>query len=192
MTATMDQTEEKSREFLQLLLKQTEEQKLLKFLNALRDDSTASSGFELHAARLANNKKDLEISGVAAGYGNADRQDEIFDPGAFKESLARHKSEGTRPLMLLNHHMASVIGRWDDFRENNSGLLCKGTILAGIRRGADAIAMIEGNAASSLSVGFNGSVKQSVGRVTHITKANLIEVSIVFLPANARAKIHGQ
>ena len=95
--------------------------------------------------------------------------------------------------MLFNHDRAGgPIGRWDSFYEDKTGLMAKGTILGGIQKGSDVVAMLEGKALGSMSVGLRGSVKYNVGRVSHIKSTHLVEVSIVDWPANPRARIHGQ
>jgi hypothetical protein len=69
-------------------------------------------------------------------------------------------------------------------------LAARGLILGGIRKGADCIAAIEGNAISGLSVGMCDTVSEMAGGVKHIRKAHLVEASVVYRPANPLAVLH--
>lgn len=80
--------------------------------------------------------KDLSEEGTFEGYGsifgNLDSYGEKVMPGAFAESLARHKREGTKPLMLWQHNPDQPIGVWEDLVEDGKGLRGIGRLLKGV------------------------------------------------------------
>lgn len=138
----------------------------------------------------------VEGAGRFEGYastfnGPADSYGDVIAPGAFAASLAAHKAAGTAPVMLWQHDTAEPIGRWIDLREDSHGLRVVGQLTLETQRGAEALALLKANALNGLSIGFmvpdDGAVMS--GRQRTITKADLVEVSIVSLPANSAARV---
>jgi uncharacterized protein len=130
-----------------------------------------------------------QIEGLAAGYGDVDLQGEVLQPGAFARSLATGKQAGRMPAMLLHHDLARPVGRWDTFTESSDGLVAKGRLTLDVNDGREAYALLRDGALTGLSVGFTGA-KAAPGRGPRtITEAELIEVSLVTIPANPRARV---
>lgn len=132
-----------------------------------------------------------QFEGYCSTFGPpADSVNDIVERGAFAESLREHKAANTVPGLLWSHNVSEPIGRWLSFVEDSKGLLGRGRLTLDTRRGREALALLK-DEACSLSIGFaiprGGSEIKSGTR--HITKARLIEVSIVALPANSRARI---
>jgi hypothetical protein len=69
--------------------------------------------------KLADSNK---IHGYASLWGVVDLHKDVVLPGAFSKSLARHRSNGTRPLMLWQHMADEIVGTWDEVREDSKGL----------------------------------------------------------------------
>jgi HK97 family phage prohead protease len=182
---------ESARRFLLALAPNDDKPDAYKFLRALAaHQETGQPAFSLSEPKRAANG-DLEISGYASVFGNVDKASEVVDRGAFAASLAMHAKEGTMPYMFLQHDIqAGIIGRWDSLVEDGHGLLAKGRIFAGVQRGSDVIAMIEGGALDGLSVGYKILEADKSGSIRHLKKLNLIEVSIVLGPANPSARLH--
>ncbi len=130
------------------------------------------------------------IEGVASAYGNVDLQGDIVAAGAFAKSLAEGQAAGRRPAMLLHHDMARPVGRWDSFAEDPKGLLVKGQLALGTPDADTAYALLKAKALAGLSVGFTGAVR-ALRRdgVRTIKSANLIEISLVSVPANPDARV---
>jgi len=132
-----------------------------------------------------------QFEGYCSTFGPpADSVDDIVEHGAFTESLREHKAGGTVPGLLWSHNVSEPIGRWLSFVEDSKGLLGRGKLTLETRRGREALALLK-DEACSLSIGFaipsGGAVVKS--GVRHINKARLIEISIVAIPANLRARI---
>ncbi len=60
---------------------------------------TKAFAFQVKAADDAG-----QIEGYVSVFGVRDSYNELVMPGAFADSLAKHKREGTKPLMLWQHN----------------------------------------------------------------------------------------
>ncbi len=136
----------------------------------------------------------MTFSGYGSVFGNVDSYGDVVAPGAFRASLAEHKDAGTSPLMLLNHDAWEQlpIGIWTSLEEDAYGLKITGQLLD-TAMGRDTYTALKSGAISGLSIGFR--VKAFEVRQTQddplrtITEADLIEVSVVTLPANVKARV---
>ena len=139
--------------------------------------------------------KDLSEDGTFEGYGSIfgvrDSYNESVEPGAFAESLARHKREGTSPLMLWQHDTWSPIGIWEDMAEDGKGLWGKGRLLSGVQKADEARILLKAGAIQGLSIGYReiDTEPAANGAPRKLTKLDLKEVSIVSFPANRRARV---
>jgi phage prohead protease, HK97 family len=137
--------------------------------------------------------KDLSEDGTFEGYGsvfgNADSYGEIVEPGAFAESLARHRREGTKPLMLWQHDPDKPIGVWDDLAEDGKGLRGKGRLLAGVSKADEALILLKAGALQGLSIGYREQEVAPDGNNRRLKKLDLLEISLVSFPANRRARV---
>ncbi|MFP5078647.1 HK97 family phage prohead protease [Rhizobium sp. YIM 134829] len=137
--------------------------------------------------------KDLSEDGTFEGYGsifgNVDSYGEKVMPGAFVESLARHKREGSNVLMLWNHDAREPIGVWEDLAEDAKGLWGKGKFLLDIQRAREVHALAKAKAIGGLSIGYREIDTDQDGSVRLLKKLELYEISPVSFPANRRARI---
>ena len=137
--------------------------------------------------------KDLSEDGTFEGYGsifgNVDSYGEKVMPGAFVESLARHKREGSNVLMLWNHDPHQPIGVWDDLAEDAKGLWGKGRFLLDIQRAREVHTLAKAKAIGGLSIGYREEDTDQDGQVRLLKKLGLYEISPVTFPANRRARI---
>ncbi|MFC3051640.1 HK97 family phage prohead protease [Kordiimonas pumila] len=130
-----------------------------------------------------------DMPGTFEGYGavfhNRDRDGDIIAPGAFRESL-----KGGMPALLWQHDQKAPIGRFNDVREDEKGLFVKGQ-LAMTGRGAEAYDLLKMGALNGLSIGFvtKEASRDPASATRTITKADLMEVSLVTFPANDMARI---
>lgn len=129
------------------------------------------------------------LTGYGAVFGNTDDHGDIIAPGAFTATLAAHKSAGTTPLMLLGHDLRGCpIGVWDDIVEDGTGLLCRGRFLpSGV--GQDARVAAQAGQLTGLSIGFIVKDSRMEGRTRVITEAEVLEISLVTIPANSLAQV---
>lgn len=127
--------------------------------------------------------------GIANATGVLDHHHEIVDAGAFKNTIATHKKNGTMPALLWQHFSDQPIGIIKSMEETSVGLEMKAQLLIhDIDKAREAHALLKHNALNGLSIGF------MVGRedlefdketeITHITEVDLMEVSVVTFPSN--------
>lgn len=130
-----------------------------------------------------------EIAGLAGAFGGPpDALGDIIAPGAFSATLAEHAAAGTLPAMLWSHQAGEPIGRWISVRETERGLEVSGR-LADTTRGRDARTLAH-DGALSLSIGYrtrDADYDDAGFRV--LREVELVEVSLVAIPANSRARI---
>ncbi len=132
-----------------------------------------------------------QIEGYASVFGNRDSYNEVVMPGAFADSLARHKREGTYPLMLWQHNPDEPIGVWEEMSDDGKGLWGKGQLLQGVRRADEAIIMLKAGAIQGMSIGYREVDVEPAkdGEARKLIKLDLLEASIVSFPANRRARV---
>lgn len=137
--------------------------------------------------------KDVSQEGTFTGYGsifgNVDSYGEKVMPGAFAESLARHRKEGSKPLMLWQHDPSEPIGVWEDLAEDGKGLRGTGRFVLETTRGREAYALLKAGALKGLSIGYREIEAEPDGNIRLLKKLDLMEISIVSFPANRRARI---
>ena len=137
--------------------------------------------------------KDLSEDGTFEGYGsifgNVDSYGEKVLPGAFVESLAKHKRKGSRVLMLWNHNAIEPIGVWDDLAEDAKGLWGKGQLILEVQRAREIHALMKRGGIGGLSIGYRELDTDQDGAVRLLKKLELYEISPVSFPANRRARI---
>lgn len=139
--------------------------------------------------------KDVSEEGTFTGYGsifgNVDSYGEKVIAGAFGESLARHRQEGSKPLMLWQHNPDEPIGVWDDLAEDGKGLKGTGRFVMETARGREAYALLKAGAIRGLSIGYREVEAEPDGNIRLLKKLDLLEISIVSFPANRRARVEG-
>jgi HK97 family phage prohead protease len=141
--------------------------------------------------------KASDVEGVVEGYGSvfdvADSYSDVIEAGAFKASLAAHKSSGTMPAMLWQHEADHPIGVWEDMSEDKTGLKVRGRLAMDTQKGREAHSLLRMGAITGLSIGFMSKQwnydKES--EVRTLTEIDLWEVSLVTFPANAKARVTG-
>lgn len=131
------------------------------------------------------------IEGLASPFGGApDRVRDIVAPGAFARSLAEHKARGTMPAMLLSHDPAAVAGTWETVEEAPEGLKVSGRLALGTTTGNDAHTLAKTKAVTGLSIGFRTlKATRLPGGVRRLDEVDLMEVSLVAVPASPSARI---
>ncbi len=113
-------------------------------------------------------------------------------PGAFRRTLADHKSRGIMPAMLLQHDRWSLpIGAWLSCAEDEDGLAVEGQLATKTQRGAEVYELAKVGAITGLSIGFRP-VKFKVdekAKQRDITEVELLEISPVVFPGIDSARI---
>jgi len=140
--------------------------------------------------------KSLKESGEFEGYGSTfggepDAYGDVIAPGAYTESLAKHKAKGTMPKLFWQHNADEPIGKWLDANEDDHGLLMQGKLNMDVQRGREAYALLKAGDIDGLSIGYRikeYSVDTENG-VWTLEKLDLVEVSIVSVGANENAVV---
>lgn len=132
-----------------------------------------------------------EISGYASIFDDApDDYGDVIAPGAFAASLAEHKAADGAPLMLWQHDISQPIGVWEEIVEDERGLAVSGRLVLGSPRGAEAYELLKAGALNGLSIGFRTRRAERLeGGGRKLTDLDLVEISIVSLPAAGKARI---
>ncbi|CCG09594.1 phage major capsid protein [Pararhodospirillum photometricum] len=132
-------------------------------------------------------------AGLVAGYGVVwnvlDRHGTAFAPGSLDASLADIRASGHRVPMLWAHDPARVIGAWDRLEADEHGLRVEGRLVTDTRDGADALAHLRAGSLNGLSIGFRRLADEPrAGGGRTITRAELVEISLVAVPSNNDAR----
>lgn len=137
----------------------------------------------------------LRIEGLASTP-NMDRMHEVVETGAFKSTMKQFMAN---PQMLYMHNTKEPVGYWDSYEIRDEGLWMSGVVGHDFHPADRARRQIEQDVLRALSVGFREidgkvkTVKDSDGNaheVYHITDLELLEVSLVSVPANREALFH--
>ena len=133
-------------------------------------------------SRLA---KGLRFAGYAAIFGRPDRGGDVVRRGAFAGTLRR--SAGAVPL-LWQHRPERPIGRIDHLREDKRGLRVIGRLSDGAA-GREAAALLKDGAVRGLSFGYRVRAASGDGP-RELTELELVEISLVTLPMQPKARVH--
>lgn len=128
-----------------------------------------------------------EITGIAWPFGSADRVGDMIQKGAFSGTSA--------PIpMLFGHDPNDVVGVWEAVQEDDEGLQVKGRLLVDdLQRAREVRALVMSGAISGLSIGFStkkANSRRGGGRT--ITALDLVEISLVSVPAHPGARVRGK
>lgn len=119
---------------------------------------------------------------------------DVVRPGAFRRTLADHKSRGVMPQMFLQHDRWSLpCGGWTSASEDEDGLALEGQILTDSARPEikDLYPLVKRGWVSGLSIGFVP-VKAKLdekAKIRELVEVELQEISIVTFPGNDSARI---
>ena len=131
-----------------------------------------------------------EFTGYASTFGGEpDSYRDVIAPGAFAESLERHRLGGTRPAMLWQHDMKAPVGIWTDLHEDQHGLRVSGRLTLAVEKAKESYALMK-DGALAMSIGFFINEAEPVADGLRLLKSvELLEISLVAIPANPRAVI---
>lgn len=138
----------------------------------------------------------VDEEGVFEGYGSVfgvvDSYQEVVAAGAFADSLAELASKGRKVPVLWQHRSDQPIGIYLEIAEDDTGLRVKGQLLIdAVAQATEAHALIKAGAVTGLSIGYwvrESSYDEKTG-IRTLTKLDLVEVSLVTMPANDDARV---
>jgi HK97 family phage prohead protease len=123
----------------------------------------------------------MRFAGYAAIFDRVDRGGDIVRAGAFARSLG--KGAGAVPL-LWQHEPGRPIGRIEYLKEDRRGLRVIGRVVD-----TKASALLRERALHGLSFGYRVRAANGEGP-RELTDLELVEVSLVTLPMQPRARVH--
>ena len=141
--------------------------------------------------------KAVSDDGLFSGYGSVfgviDSYNEIVAPGAFLDSIAELKAKGRTLPVLWQHRTAEPIGSWalETLKEDDRGLFGDGELwLADAPYARIAMRGMKSRSITGLSIGYyvRESSFDEKTRIRTLTKLDLVEISIVTVPANDEAR----
>ncbi len=127
----------------------------------------------------------MRFAGYAAIFGRPDRGGDVVCPGAFERSLKR----GARAVPLLwQHDPARPVGRIEYLAEDRRGLRVIARLSDG-SAGSEAAALLKEGSLAGLSFGYR--VRKAEGEAPRaLRELDLVEVSLVSIPMQPRARVH--
>ncbi|MGE3245720.1 MAG: HK97 family phage prohead protease [Beijerinckiaceae bacterium] len=136
--------------------------------------------------RFAENAE-ASFSGYAAIFNEPDSYGDTIRAGAFRNTL---KKRAAPPSMFWNHNSDRPIGVWTSLVEDAKGLKVEGRLITETAAGAEAYALLKAGAVSGLSIGFRSrSSERGANGSRILTQIELVEVSLVSLPAASKARV---
>jgi len=144
--------------------------------------------------KFAGSAPEGSFTGYASTFNGApDCYGDVISPGAFAATLATHAKRGTLPALLWAHDMQQPIGRLTDLREDEKGLAVRGELTLEVARAKEAHALMVADALA-FSIGYlipDGGMKYLDGGDRLLTRIDLVEISLVAVPANYEARVTG-
>lgn len=141
----------------------------------------------------AMDDKTGEFEGYGSTFGGEpDSYGDVVVKGAFAKSLKSHRERGTMPKMFWQHDPDQPIGRWNDAKEDDTGLLVKGRLSLGVPKGREAYQHLKDGNIDGLSIGFRLKKHETDDEtgVWYLKEIDLLEVSIVSIGANSNAVVN--
>jgi hypothetical protein len=127
----------------------------------------------------------VRFAGYAAVFDRPDRGGDVVRAGAFARSLNR--GAASVPL-LWQHDSGRPIGRIEYLKEDRRGLRVIARLSEG-RSGREAAALLREGSVRGLSFGYR--VRESSGEAPReLRELDLVEVSLVSLPMQPKARVH--
>jgi HK97 family phage prohead protease len=126
----------------------------------------------------------MRFAGYAAVFDRPDRGGDVVRAGAFERSLGR---AGAVPL-LWQHDPARPVGRIEYLKEDKRGLRVIAR-LSGGAAGREAAALLREGAVAGLSFGYRVT-KASGTRPRALEEVELVEISLVTVPMQPKARVH--
>ena len=143
---------------------------------------------------------EVSAEGEFVGYASTntntpDSYGDVILAGAFAKSLAAHKANNSMPMMFFGHNATELpIGDWLEMSEDSVGLVAKGRIALDDPLGARVHSAVKAGRVKGLSIGYRipkGGMMEDPDRdgVYLLKEIDLVEVSIVNIPANSEAQV---
>lgn len=129
------------------------------------------------------------FTGHASVFNVVDLDGDVVEPGAFAETLATGAASAGVLIFGQHEDRKEPLGRTLELREDSIGLYVKGQI-SDTTAGQDYRQLIRDGVLDQMSIGYIAlEYYIDEQQVRHLTKLDLLEISIVNYPANTEARI---
>jgi len=129
------------------------------------------------------------ISGYASVFGGVDSYGDMIKKGAYSKTLA----DRNWPVLMKFNHFGEVIGKWTEIREDETGLWVEGELTPNHSVSQNVEASLRHGAIAGLSIGYIPTVvkegKGESGNIRLLEEIELVEISVVDLPADKMASV---
>ncbi len=133
--------------------------------------------------RFSSVADDGTVEAVAVPFNTVDSYGTSFDQRAFGTITKRVP-------MLWSHDPSQVIGSWMEFEASDKALRAKGKLNLEIERAREVRAMLQAEDIRGISPGFRVlKAEPRAGGITHFTKVELVELSLVAMASIPGAKV---
>jgi HK97 family phage prohead protease len=139
--------------------------------------------------KFAPGEQSGKFTGYASVFGSVDAMGDTVVRGAFTETL---KDRARPPLMLFGHNPGRPLGIWTDLAEDDVGLKGTGEFTPGNTDAQNIRASMKHGAIDGLSIGFRvpeGGADEKDGGGRVLKKIQLVEISVVSMPAETNARV---
>lgn len=137
-----------------------------------------------------SNDKARQFEGYASVFGGVDSYGDTILRGAYAETI---KNRNAPVLMLYGHNPGRVIGKWTTLSEDDRGLHVRGELTPGHSDADDVYASLKHGTITGLSIGYRvpegGQSLSDDGTRRTLSRIDLVEVSVVSMPADDAARI---
>lgn len=139
----------------------------------------------LDSKGITDDDGDIYFEGWASDF-DIDRQDEAFEPGAFRKSVERFL--GTNPVLLYHHDYGKALGQVEQLDLRDEGLWMRARIDRPTPGSwaEDVVNKIKKGTIKGLSVGGLFKRRRGADGKARIFDADLAEISITPMPVNPR------
>ena len=133
-------------------------------------------------------KSDYNIIAMGTTFNNADRVGDVIDSNAFNNSIKRI-NEGNNLKILFSHNRDQAIGNWTRAVKTDKGIKLFGRISEATDFTKEVLALVRDGVYDKVSIGFIARDFDEMSDGIRILKGELVECSIVSIPANNNADI---
>ena len=123
----------------------------------------------------------MRFAGYAAVFGHPDKGGDVIRKGAFQRALER----AIEVPLLWQHKAGAAIGRIEHLSEDGRGLRVIAAV--GDQRASK---LLGSGKVNGLSFGYRVREAKSAGRLRELVELDLVEVSLVANPMQAKARVH--
>lgn len=129
------------------------------------------------------------FEGYGSTFGTLDLGNDIVVQGAYAKTLATRGPRGIK--LLFDHNPSQPIGVWEELREDDVGLYCRGRLLLEVEKGAEVYALMKAGAIDGLSIGYRvvNSASDPSNGARLLKEIDLREISVVTFPLNETSLI---